>query len=63
MIPSLGHLIIDPIANIALQTLSPSSEWYSTIEWMQEIFPLLINFCLILVILIAIISAVKSIIS
>lgn len=60
MVFSPGHLIIDPIANIALQTLSPDSEWYSMIEEMQEIFPWLINICLGLVILVAVISAVKS---
>lgn len=61
MIPSPGHLIIDPIANIALQTLPPDSEWYSIIESMQVIFPWLINLCFVLIILIAIISVIKSV--
>lgn len=59
MLPSIGHLIIDPIANIALQTLSPNSEWYSLIESMQNIFPTLIDICIIVLIIVAVVNVIK----
>ena len=60
MFPSLGHLIIDPIANIAQQTLPADSEWYSMIESMQNIFPTLIDICVIVLIAAAVISVIKK---
>ena len=60
MFPSLGHLIIDPIANIAQQTLPADSEWYLMIESMQNIFPTLIDICVIVLIVAAVISVIKK---
>ncbi|MBQ2772523.1 MAG: hypothetical protein IJE95_07410 [Methanocorpusculum sp.] len=60
MFPSLGHLIIDPIANIAQQTLPADSEWYLMIESMQNIFPTLIDICVIVLIAAAVISVIKK---
>ena len=60
MFPSLGHLIIDPIANIAQQTLPADSEWYLMIESIQNIFPTLIDICVIVLIAAAVISVIKK---
>jgi len=57
---SIGHLIIDPISNIALQTLPAGSEWANMIIGMQNIFPLLIDVCIILIIIVGIVSVIKS---
>ena len=57
---SIGHLIIDPISNIALQTLPAGSEWANMIEGMQLIFPLLIDICIVSIILLAIVNVVRS---
>ena len=57
---SIGHLIIDPISNIALQTLPAGSEWASMIEGMQLFFPLLIDICIVGIILLAIVNVVRS---
>ena len=57
--PSLGHLIIDPIADIAQQTLPAGSEWYAMIESVQNIFPTLIDICIILLISVAVINVIK----
>jgi len=53
---SIGHLIIDPIANIALQTLPEGSEWYSTMEMMQYVFPAIIDIIIIILIVCAIVG-------
>ncbi|MBR5450630.1 MAG: hypothetical protein IKV78_04895 [Methanocorpusculum sp.] len=60
MIPTLGQLIINPIADSALQTLSPDSSWYLMIEGMQMIFPWMIDICFFIIIAVAIISVFKS---
>ena len=57
---SIGHLIIDPIANIALTTLPEGSSWYSSMEWMQAVFPTLIDIGIILLIVIAVISIFRK---
>ena len=58
---SVGKLIIDPIINIALQTLPTDSAWYSMMESMSSIFPTLIDVCLILLIVIFVFGIVRSI--
>lgn len=60
---SVGKLIIDPITNIALQTLPTDSAWYSMMESMGSIFPTLIDVCLILLIVIFVFGIVRSIIT
>ena len=57
---SIGHLIIDPIANIAFTTLPEGSEWYSSMEWMQAVFPTMIDICIILLIVLAVIGIFKK---
>ena len=57
---SIGHLIIDPISTIALQTLPEGSEWASMIEGVQFVFPLLIDVCIIAIIIVGIVGIIKG---